>query len=269
MKNKLIFLDLDGTLLTDQKETTEETVRILRKLQEEGHQLAFTSGRPLYGGLLFLERMGLDLGDCYYIGYQGAVIYAPGSRTFLEKHPMPRQALEELLLFLEREGYVWQCFDSERLYCLRMTEQTRRYREATHEPMETAASLDAVLEHEIYKVMALDYRDRASLLRLEKTCGEMHWPWERFFSSPWFYEFCAPSVNKGAALLSLCRILDWDRRETVAVGDEQNDLPMLRAAGIGIAMKNAREEIRTQADLVTDEDHNHDGAALALQRLLL
>lgn len=269
MKNKLIFLDLDGTLLSDDKQISQENIIALQKAQSMGHRLAFTSGRPMHGGKVFLDHMPLDYSGCFYIGYQGAVIFDLEKHCYIKKNPMPRPELEDLLHFLHQRGHYLQCFDTERLYCLSYTEQTRRYCETTQEPVEVVQHIREMAEHEIYKVMVIDFENRASLLSLERECKRRGLGWQSFFSSPWFYEFCAKEVNKGAALRSLSEYLDWDLADTVAIGDEENDISMIRQAGVGIAMKNARSEIRQWADVVTARDHNHSGVAWAIENFIL
>lgn len=266
--NKLIFLDLDGTLLSDDKQISQENIIALQKAQSMGHRLAFTSGRPMHGGKVFLDRMSLDYRGCFYIGYQGAVIFDLEKQCYIKKSPMPRPDLEELLHFLHRRGHYLQCFDTKSLYCLSYTEQTRRYCEVTQEPVEVVEHIREMADHDIYKVMVIDYENKETLLSLEQECKRRSAGCQSFFSSPWFYEFCAKDVNKGAALRFLSGYLDWDPADTVAIGDEENDISMLREAGLGIAMKNARPEICQWADVVTARDHNHSGVAWAIENCI-
>ena len=81
-------------------------------------------------------------------------------------------------------------------------------------------------------------------------------------------EFSPAGVNKGTGLLALAELLSIPRDATIAVGDADNDLGMLRAAGLGIAMGNANESARAVADAVV-ADNDHDGCAEAIRRFLL
>ena len=81
-------------------------------------------------------------------------------------------------------------------------------------------------------------------------------------------EFSPQGVTKATGLLALADLLGIDRAATIAVGDADNDLDMLRAAGLGVAMGNANERAREAAD-VTVADNDHDGCAEAIRRFLL
>ena len=88
-----------------------------------------------------------------------------------------------------------------------------------------------------------------------------------FRSTPIYLEFVEKSVSKGSALLRLCEMLGVDPAQTVAFGDEENDRPMLRAAGLGVAMGNAVPEIKAEADAVTSSNEE-DGVAKFIEHLL-
>ena len=76
-------------------------------------------------------------------------------------------------------------------------------------------------------------------------------------------------MNKGAAVTALCRQLGIDIRDSVAAGDENNDVSMIRAAGVGAAMANAVAAAKAAADYVTERDNNHDGIAEVIRKFFL
>ena len=82
-------------------------------------------------------------------------------------------------------------------------------------------------------------------------------------------EITKAGANKGTGLLKLAEILGISPEETMAIGDAENDIDMIIAAGVGIAMKNGSDEIKSVADYISDEDNNHDGAAKMIEKIAL
>ena len=87
-----------------------------------------------------------------------------------------------------------------------------------------------------------------------------------FFSCEQFLEVVPKGMNKGEAVKMLCKLLDVEIENAVACGDAANDLAMLKAAGIGVAMINGSDEVKAVADYITTRDNNHDGVAEAADK---
>ena len=92
---------------------------------------------------------------------------------------------------------------------------------------------------------------------------------DRFFSSNEYLEHVAPGINKGAAVAFLCEYTGIPLCNTVAAGDAENDISMIKAAHVGCAMKNAEENVKKAADYITENDNNHDGVAEIICKFIL
>ena len=128
----------------------------------------------------------------------------------------------------------------------------------------------AVLEREPGKVLLIDMHDRS---RLEKYKNSME-EWgrdkvEMYFSSREFLEVVPKGINKGNAVRAYCDMFHIPAANTVAAGDEQNDLPMILAAGVGCAAANAVDEVKAGADYVTENDNNHSAVAEIIRKFML
>ena len=82
-------------------------------------------------------------------------------------------------------------------------------------------------------------------------------------------EYLPLGASKGSAVRTLCEMLGVDIKNAYAAGDERNDISMIEAAGVGIAMKNAVNEAKAVADYITENDNDHDGIAEIIDRLIL
>ena len=92
---KILFVDLDGTLLTDSKEITQENLAAIRKATEQGHAVVVTTGRPLYSTERLLGKLGLTSPGCYAITSNGAMIYDSGEKKVLFQTGVSRDCLRE------------------------------------------------------------------------------------------------------------------------------------------------------------------------------
>lgn len=129
--------------------------------------------------------------------------------------------------------------------------------------------LDA-LEEEPQKVMLISLDQRDKLERFQKK----NLNWEKgkcnsFFSSSQYLEYSPKNTSKATGILELTKILNMPMDATVAVGDEDNDVPMIKTACIGVAVKNATEKAKAAADYVTVNDNNHDAIAEVIEKFIL
>lgn len=268
-KTKILFTDFDGTLLTDEKKVTSENKAALKKAQEKGHYLAFTTGRPLHGARQLFRAAGISPEQCFLICYQGAMVYDLKEERILLQSPMEEESLFQVLREVKEQNLYVQCFDAERLYCFDVTEETRRYNALTKEDYEVISDPKQLRETSVLKVMAIDYHSRETLEQLDLCVKEKRLLVESFFTSPWFYEFCGRGVNKGSGLSFLTGYLGIPPENTIAVGDEENDIPMIEQAGVGIVMKNARDEIKRYGNAVTARNNNQSGVAEVIYHYML
>ena len=253
MRRKLIFLDLDDTLLSSDKSVTEENRRALGQALSAGHGIAIATGRSLRGGLRVMESLGLNRKGCFLLAFHGSLIYDCGDRRQLAAETIHAQA-----------------FDGHGIVTWHESPELWRYNRIAKEPVRLAEDLSAFREGRYFKVMAIDFSDHGKLERFRRSFA----PLEEgrlgsFFSNPWYLEYCKAGCDKGSGLKKLAATLEIPVVDTVAVGDEQNDHPMSRAAGTGAAMANGCEELRRAADYVTVADQNHSGVAEVIDKFVL
>ena len=264
---KAIFLDLDGTLNNDQKIITEKTREALMKAQQQGVRLVLASARPSPG--LFKERDILRIQDYsgVLMSYNGGRIVDAKSGEVLFETSMDLDQTKAVLRLLEKlpvtpilddgvrfyvrdkQGYKvdYEC-ENNRMTC---TEVENLADFLNFAPIKILMS---VLPEPIEEVQ----RQIAEFLPEELTVVQ---------TAPFYLEVIPAVINKGQGLLDTCAALGIDPRDAVAFGDAQNDIPMLQAAGTGVAMGNATEAVKAAADEVT-HSNNEDGIATWLEKYL-
>ena len=111
MKQKILFLDLDGTLLNDRKEITAGNRRAIREALDRGHRIVITSGRPLKSSLAQARRLGLAGEGCYVIAYNGGAVYDCSRGETIHREALALDALYQVYDEAERRGMYIQTYD--------------------------------------------------------------------------------------------------------------------------------------------------------------
>lgn len=279
---KIVFSDMDGTFLDAEKQVTDESWAALDELARRGIGFVPCTGRPLSGIYPeILEHPAVQ----YAVSANGATV----SRLDTEHPEDPARAVPIMSSPLARKPAlaVWNiarnhdvtfdvfadgaCYLRRDLY-ERLDEfsggdpaigaSLKRTRIAVDEEPET--SIDHVDTLERVAMYWHDPADRDIILRELQSIEGI----EITRSYPMNIEVMGTGVSKGSALTWLCRHLGIDVSEAVAFGDNINDIPMIEAAGLGVAMKNAEPEDLAAADLVTRYSYEENGVARCIQELI-
>lgn len=272
MEPKILFLDLDGTLLNDRKEITPKNRQAIEHILELGHKVVIASGRPLKSALIQAERLGLTGRGCYVIAYNGAVVYDCSRRSEVFRRTLEMEDLYTVFDEANRRGLHIQTYEKEDVVVERRndTAVVRRYCDSIQMDYRVVEDIRRELTEPPVKALLIDYQDRAPVEAMERWLVEhMRGRVDCFFSSHSYLEVVSPGMNKGAAVVDLCRRLGLPLSNSVAAGDEANDISMLRAAATGVAMQNAVPEAKAAADYVTRRDNNHDGIAEVIETFIL
>lgn len=269
---RLIALDLDGTVFNDRKEITPRTLAAIRAALDRGVTVIPATGRTITGvPEEFLHMPGIR----YALTSNGATVAELATGRRLVNLPFtPQLAIQvydivkgfDSMLSIFIDGLIYTDPHSDALAPLHVDaallpylRNTRIVVEDMHATM--LAHLDGVEKFSIiYKDNAT--RDAAQAAVLAQCRVEATSSLERNL------ELNAPGVTKGRGLLALARVLGLQPSQVMACGDSGNDLAMLQAAGLGVAMGNATAPVKAVAQYIT-ADNNHDGVAEAIERFVL
>lgn len=269
-KTKALFLDLDGTLLNDQKEITPGNRSAIEKALAAGHRVVITTGRPLVSAIEQARRLDLTGPGCYLIAFNGGIIYDLGAKKVIFEKNVPLELVQAVFAEANRRGLHIQTYDERQVLVESRCdgEAVRRYCSIILMTYSVVPSV-AALTREPAKMLLIDFQNKAPLEDFQAWVLERYGDkLDSFFSCEQYLEVIPRGMSKGNALLQLAGLLGIPQQNTVAAGDAANDLSMIEAAGVGVAMCNGTEEVKAAADTVTTRDNNHDGIAEVIEKYL-
>jgi len=261
---KLIALDLDDTLLDHAKKISPRARAAIRSAVQQGVAVTLATGRMYCSALPY--ALDLDL-DIPLITYDGALIKCCQSGETLAHRPLEVQTAAQVLALFKERGWYIQAYVDDVLYVKERDEKARFYEGASAVAAVPIGERLYSLEGAPTKLFSI--AEPQELLEICATVKAMFA--DRLhvvLSSSNYLEMINPAVNKGAALAFLAERLGVKQSEVMAVGDSQNDLEMIEYAGWGVAMANAREEVKSAANAVTNFN-NADGVAEAIEKYVL
>lgn len=270
MNNKILFVDLDATLLCDDKSISEKNRKAIQRMLAEGHYIALATGRPVESGRAVARELGLTMPGCYMIAFNGAVLYDCAADRVLLKRSLPIDVVQELFERAKKAGIYAQTYTNTDIVTSKHTKELDYYKERAKLSYKLSENVLDLLDEEPQKVLLIALERKERLIKFQRE----NLKWEQgkcnsFFSCAEYLEYCPVNTSKGSGITYLTQILGMSMDATVAVGDEENDISMVRAAHIGVAMKNGIQEIKNVADYVTENDNNHDAIAEVIEKFIL
>lgn len=259
---KIIFSDLDGTLLTDDKQISPKNREAIHALTAAGHSFVIATGRPFESAYKISRELGLDGEGCYIVSYNGSHVYDCAGETALLDKKLSMETVRELFSFAWDEGLYIQTYQNGEILTRRRTKELDFYEKNTNLPGCPREDVLDYLTREPNKAIVIDLNDHERLVRFQKE----HEAWAKgkcrlIFSNGRYLEVIAEGVSKQTGIEFLMNHLGADQKDTIAVGDEANDIEMIRAAGIGVAVGNASPAAKEAADYVTRLTNNGDAIA--------
>ena len=269
---KLIASDMDETLLNDQHKICQRNVELIMKAKEKGVKFVPATGRGFMSIQHDLKTLGLydEIGE-YVISFNGGALTENKDNQLLSFEGLSFEKTKEIFeyglncdvcqhIYTKDKGYVFNLSESEaeriknqKVECIIMEEN----------------NMDFLKDEPIAKILYQN-TDVPYLMSLEPLMKNI---WEGecavSYSSNRYMEFNKLGVDKGNGLKRLAKILGIDISETIAVGDNYNDMPMLKVAGLSVAAQNAVQDVKDACDITTDADNNMGVIAEIIERFIL
>lgn len=266
MDYKIIALDLDGTLLTDKKEILPETKKALINAQKNGVKVVLASGRPLPGMEFVAKELELYKYGGYILSFNGGQIYDCTEKKIIFEKTIPVEDAKQIydlsiihntniLTYLDNKVYA-EYYDE-------WIEIETRINKMKY--VETDSLLDAI-KNPVPKFIMLgsgDYLEKIEPLVASQLGGKF----TVTRSEPFFLEIMPKGIDKGSTLSKLAQLTHIKQEEVIACGDSYNDISMVKYAGLGVAMNNAKQEVKDIADFVT-LSNEENGIAKVIEKYI-
>lgn len=262
LKNVLFVTDMDGTLLTRDKRITQENLMTIDRFRRQGGNFSVASGRSIpsfrhYAELLQLNRPA--------ILYNGVAIYDYSAEQLLWHTSLDSRAYRYMQLVHDACPHIAiEILTEKTIYVLHHNQYSKQHLETenlnfTEVSWNQLDTLPGDWFKVLYALSSKRMGELADFLKDKESDGVYY-----VRSDKHYYEMLPEGSSKGNALMHLAELLGVPKERTVGIGDYYNDLELIRQAGTGIAVSNAPEEIRQEADLVV-ADHEANAVAEALE----
>lgn len=267
---RLITCDLDETLLTSDKKVPQANRDAIAKAQEMGVHFVPATGRGFASIQHTLEELGMkNAKNTYTISFNGGVITENYQNTIIEETRMDFGHVDQLFqIGLEKDVCI-HVYTHEDVFIFRINEEEAGYLAKTMPYKEiTAPSIAFLKDTPLIKILFQNL-DRGYLTEIHEALpDDLRQKTDISYSSNRYLEFNPIGVNKGAALLNLAKHLGIPQEETIAIGDNLNDLSMILTASLGVAVANAVPDVKEQADYVTEADHNEGAVGEVMEKFV-
>ena len=283
---KLVACDLDGTLFNSNMEISEENRKAIVAAQNNGIEFLVATGRAPKESKILLKDANIQTG---FINLNGALVFDVNNNLIV-KHPLPQEKANKLISYLNNAGFYYEILTAEHVYSQDLSQRIAKVAHVMvnlnpgmtfKEAVASTASSKSILNitqvnsfddfynnfaEEIMKIIVFDSRGPAAFTEtkdfIDKLGGLVV-----SSSSINNIEINFEKAQKGIALLDYAKAKGIEISETAAIGDNLNDISMIRDAGVGVAMGNAVSAIKQIADIETTTN-NENGVAKILNKFI-
>jgi len=265
MAIKLFVSDIDGTMAISGKDPSEKNIAAVQDLIKAGVIVTVATGRMYRAALPIAQALKID---APIISYNGAMIKTVGGEILYSNYLAP-ELVVELIEFFQQKNHHLQTYSNDILRYAEHNHFSEGY-ELSQRTKGDAVGWDGLKKftENVCKVLSIfdtpEENEKFSAELKEKFAGRI----DVTKSHPLLAEIISPGVSKAAAIKILAKKFGIDKSEIAAIGDGDNDLPMLLEAGMSIAMGNAPAEVKNACSLITDTCEN-DGVAQAIYKYIL
>jgi hypothetical protein len=263
---RLLALDLDGTLVDEGRPLLPHVIEALQQVAKKGITVAIVTGRMHRAALPYAKALNLSIP---LISYQGAMVRHTVTDEIIYHQPLPFALAREFISEIQKCDYHINLYLNDNLYVAKATPEVKAYEFITgvtaeivgnllqfiddkqEPPTKVLAITDAKIAPELYAEMHARFNPDLYITRSYAT----------------FTEALNPLCSKGKALAELAKSMGISAKETIAIGDNLNDLPMIEWAGLGVAVANADKALKPHADYIT-EKRVSDGVLEVIEKFL-
>lgn len=258
---KLVATDIDGTILIPEGEFTNSVKECIGKLCKQGIKVVLVTGRMNAAATRIAQDLGLDTP---VVSYQGGLVVNNGEKLY-ERY-LTEEQTQRILDWagINGENIHINLYNDDVLYSESDCYEVQRYCNNLHTEY-TVRKFSEIKKDKINKLLAIDYSNPERITKYEKELQEIFPDLYIVKSTPYFLEFSNPEASKKCAVEFLQNYWGLKKDEILTIGDQNNDIALLQAGGVKVAMGNATEELKAEADYITASVYE-DGFVKAMEK---
>ena len=287
---KLVAIDLDGTMLNKYGIITENTKNVIKKVQEKGVEVIIASGRPINSVKNFSKEINSQK---YFISGNGAITYDIKNDKILYENILNKNKVLQVIKIWEENSIYYNVYTENGIIAKNLNYNTLYYyKENINKSEENKTHINIVeniydyIENRNEKILKIMICDGSKtifnsimkkireitdieILDVSHMSRKIIKQGTEEIALEYFYtEISAKDVDKWNALEKLIELMNITKEEVVTIGDNANDIKMLKNAGLGVAMGESAPYVKECADEVTTSNDN-DGVAVILEKMFL
>lgn len=268
MKYKLLVLDLDGTLTNSKKQITPFTLATLMEAQQQGLRIVLASGRPTYGIIPLAKQLEMHRFGGFILSFNGGKIINHTTNEVLYQQNLEPDIIPILYKYAWDAGLTILSYNGKYILTENAEDKYVKY-ESFLTKMKVKETDNFLRDLHLPADKCMIVGEPEDLVPLEeKIRQEVGRKINVYRSEAFYLELVPKGIDKAASLARLLEKLSITPDEIVAVGDGYNDVSMIRYAGLGVAMANAQEPVKANANYVTPQTNDEDGVAWLVKKLL-
>lgn len=273
MKYKLICMDMDGTLLNDKKEVSERSKKAIKKAHDLGVKVVIATGRIFVSAEYYGDIIGVK---APIIASNGAYVREKDSDRAIYEEGLGQENFQLIVELLKKYNIVPHFYTDDTIYTEKLIHSSLAYKNANKTlPSNRQVKIQVVNDWgklfketnpRLLKAMAVG-EDGEKVKEAKEEFTKLN-KFQVVSSMKNSFEVMARTTSKGNALKKICDYYGIDRNEIISIGDNENDISMIKYAGLGVAMGNAEEAVKNIAAYVT-ATNEEDGVAKVIEKYIL
>lgn len=259
-KIKLVATDIDGTLVKWDTSVSDGVKDCIKKLQENGVKVVLVTGRMHCATKHLRDELGLN---SPVVSYQGGLIKDSDGKTLYQEN-LDSDYAKEIINWAHKNGVHLNLYIDDKLYVEKDDDCVKRYTDGKFVPY-TVCPFESLKIENVNKILAIDYGNAE---RVTGWISELQAKFPELYivkSTPFFCEIGSPLAKKSLGVEFLAKHWNLSQDEILTIGDQNNDIELLKAGGVKVAMGNATPELKECANYITDSVEN-DGFVKAIEK---
>lgn len=259
---KMVATDIDGTISGYNSGFSPAVKSCIKKLSEKGIKVVLVTGRMHASAIYVAKELGLSTP---VISYQGGLVKDFYGNTMYQKN-LNSDCAKEIIKWARKNNIHINLYIDDKLYVENDNDIIKFYVDGKHINY-TVCSFDDIEIKNVNKILAIDMKDANKVTNWVCELREKYPKLYIVKSTPYFCEIGSPEAKKSLGVEFLCKKWNIKKEEVLTIGDQNNDIDLVKAGGIGVAMGNATEELKKCADYITDSVEN-DGFVKAIEKFV-